>query len=211
MLLSDVQTRVTKQFGDTSGAMIDATDIARWATDAQLDIVRRTKWNETTTTLASVAQSGLYVVANAFEIRSVTYNGIVLKMATRQELEARYPTRGVAGYGFATPSMWRRTETGIELFPIPADNLGIIVVTHTIRPTPVVNPSDPFVLPEQYHEDIVRRCLERAYETDGQWQAADRMKADVKERTMDAAHDKATGGGDSYPAVRALPGDLGNY
>jgi hypothetical protein len=211
MLLSDAQTRVKNQFGDTAGAMITDADIARWATDAQLDIVRKTKLNETETTQASVAGQGRYVIANVFEVRRVTYSGNVIKMVTREELDSRYPARGVAGYGNDTPMYWQYRENGIELFPTPPDNLGIITVTHTIRPTPVVNPGDAFTIPEQYHEAIVRRCLERAYETDGQWSAASVMRADVENRTNEAAHDKAAGGGDSYPAIRALPGDGGYY
>jgi hypothetical protein len=211
MLLSEVQTRVTKQFGDVAGAVITTDDIARWATDAQLDIVRKTKLNQTDTTTASVALQSRYVIANMLEVQRVTYNGVVIKMISRAELDSRFPGRGATGYGTDTPSYWAYRENGIEVFPTPPDNLGIITVTHTKRPAPVVVPTDVFEIPEQYHEAIVRRCLERAYETDGQWNAADRMKADVELRTNDAAHDRATGGGDSFPAVRALPGDGGDW
>lgn len=211
MLLSDVQTRVTKQFGDTAEAVVSLDDIARWATDAQLDIVRQTKLNETTYTTASIANTAIYAVSNLLEVQRVTYDGQVLKMISRAELDQQFPTRDSTSYGRDTPRFWSYAQTGVELFPIPANNLGIISITHTKRPAPVVNPGDAFEIPEQYHETIVRRCLERAYETDGQWNAADRMKVDVKERNQEAAHERATGGGDSFPAIRALPGDLGDY
>lgn len=211
MLLSDIQTRVTKQFGDVAGAVITTDDIARWATDAQLDIVRKTKLNQTDTVQASVANQSQYVISGILEVQRVTYNGTVIKMTSSAELDSRFPSRGSAGYGTDTPSYWIYRENGIEVFPTPPDNLGIITVTHTKRPSPVVNPTDAFEIPEQYHEAIVRRCLERAYETDGQWNAADRMKADVELRTNEAAYDRATGGGDSFPAVRALPGDRGDW
>lgn len=211
MILSDVQTRVTKQFGDSLGSMIDNTDIARWATDAQLDIVRKTKLNEVETVMASVAAQKAYVISNVFEIRRVTYNGTIIKMATTAELDNRFPGRGATSYGTNTPTYWVPTQTGLEVFPIPGDNLGTIAVTHTRRPTPVVNPSDAFEIPEQYHEDIVRKCMERAYETDGQWNAAGVMKSDYDRRTTEALHDKNAGAGNSYPAVRCIPGDGGEY
>lgn len=210
MILSDVQTRVQRQFGDTAGAVITLDDIARWATDAQLDIVRRTKLNEGVFTFASIANTNAYPVSNLLEVRRVTYDGQLLKMISAPELDLRYPNRGTTGYGSGTPSYWRFTDSGVELFPTPGDNLGTVSVTHTKRPAPVVNPSDAFEIPQQYHEDIVRRVLQRAYELDGQWTAADRMGADYKSRTEEASHDKAASGGDSYPAIRVLPGDYGD-
>ena len=210
MILNDVQTRVTRQFGDTAGAVISAADVARWATDAQLEIVRKTKLNETDTVLASIPGTNTYLVVNVLEVRRVKYDGFPLRQVTIQELDTLYPARATSGYGQNTPSHYRATESGVEVFPIPADNVGIITVTHTKRPSPVVNLTDTFEIPEQYHELIVRRVLERCYETDGQWNAADRMHSQVKEEQGEAAHDKATGGGDSYPAVRSLPGDMGD-
>ena len=210
MILSDVQTRVTRQFGDAAGAVIAAADVARWATDAQLEVVRKTKLNETDTVTASIQGTRVYVIANVLEVRRVKYDGTPLRQVSVQELDALYPARSTTGYGQDTPHHYRATEYGIEVFPIPANNLGIITVTHTKRPSPVVNPTDVFEIPEQYHELIVRRVLERCYETDGQWTAADRMHTQVKEEQGEALHDKATGGGDSYPAVRALSGDMGD-
>lgn len=210
MLLSDVQVRVQRQFGDTSGAVISTDDIARWATDAQLDIVRKTKLNESDYTTATIQGTRLYAVTSLLEVRRVRIDGYPLRMISAAELDQYFPERLTTGYGQDTPRYWRATEAGVELFPTPANNLGIIVVTHTKRPAPVVNPGDAFEIPQQYHEDIVTRVLEKAYGQDGQWNAADRMQKDYKERTTEAAHDKATGGGDSYPAVRCLPGDEGN-
>lgn len=209
MILSDVQTRVQNQFGDTSGAVITLDDIARWATDAQLDIVRKTKLNETDYVTATIQGTRLYAVTSLLEVRRVRIDGYPLRMISAAELDQLFPERLVSGYGQDVPRYWRSTEVGVELFPTPANNLGTITVTHTKRPTPVVNPGDAFEIPEQYHEDIVTRVLEKAYGQDGQWNAADRMERQFKERTAEAAHDKATGGGDSYPAVRVLPGDYG--
>lgn len=208
MNLGDVQTRVQRQFGDTSGAVISLDDIARWATDAQLDIVRKTKWNQIDAAGTSISGFAAYAIPNVLEVIRVTFGGVFLRMVTRAELDIRYPTRGSTGYGLNTPEFWRPTDVGIEFFPTP-NSATSFVVSHTKRPAPVVNPGDAFEIPEQYHEDIVTRVLEKAYGTDGQWNAADRMQREFKERTNEAAHDKAAGGGDSYPAIRCLPGDGG--
>ncbi len=210
MLLSEVQTQVKRQFGDTSGAMITDADITRWVNDAQLDIVRRTKIAETTTVMASVIATGTYTIADVFEIKRLTYNGEALKKITTAQLDQQFPTREVSGYGYSTPRYWRNTGIGVELFPRPADSLGTISVTYTLRPSPVVSSDDPLSISVQYHEDVVRRCMERAYEMDGQWGAASNMHTDIKDRTNEAFHDQAAGGGDSYPAVRCLPGDNGD-
>ena len=42
MLVSEIATRVKRQFGDESGSLIDDNDILRWCNDAQVDIIRKT-------------------------------------------------------------------------------------------------------------------------------------------------------------------------
>ncbi len=208
MLLSDVQLRVTRSFGDTSGVQIDNTDIARWATDAQLEIVRKTKCNEVTVTAAVVAGVALVVIPNVLDVNRVELGGALLMFLSRNELDQRFPNRHVTGYTSDTPLWFTINETGVELFPTPVAG-GTLTVTHNRRPVDVVNPGDAFEIPPQYHEDIVIRCLHRAYELDGQWQAADRKAQEFTARVAVSAAEHRDKNDDSYPAVRCLPGDYG--
>lgn len=209
MLLQDVQTRVLAQFGDTAQVQVQNSDIARWATDAQLDIVRRTKCNQVTDTVVSIVGQAVYAIANMLDVNVAKYNGVPLRYANRNELDMRYPLRSTPGYYQDTPAYYFAAEGTVEIFPIPVAAGDTIAVTHNRRPIDVVNPGDTFEIPIQYHEDIVRRCLQRAYELDGQWQAADRMQSDYTSRVAATMAETKDKNDDSYPSVRCLPGDMG--
>lgn len=213
MILSDIQTRVKRTFGDESGAQITDADIARWATDAQLEIVKETKCNQTQTSVAVVQGTSDYIIAQSISISSVTVNGVALRSISQTELNQRWPDRAVAGYAQATPQFFSARDGGVgtivTVFPSPDATAATLTVTHNGRPLPVVNPSDTFGVPEEYIEIIFRKCLERAYELDGQWNAAKTMQADAVGKTASARADGRDKDDDSYPAVRCLPGDLG--
>lgn len=208
MNLGDVQIRVQKTFGDEAESQISLADIARWATDAQVDIVRRAKCNEVEAApILTVGGQAKYLISDILDFIRVTLDGTQLQMLTRQTLDQTFPTRGITGYGTDTPAAFIPRVGGLELYPVPTLNNSVLLVTYNKRPPPVVIPTDLFEIPEQYHETIVRRVLQRAYELDGQWQAADRMGSDVKERIANDHADQKDKNEESYPAVRLLPGD----
>lgn len=210
MNLSEVQDRVKNQFGDTSGAVITNDDIARWASDAQVDIARKTKCNETETTIAAhPAGDRDLAIGNLLSVFEVRWNGTSLRHYTRQQINMMYPNWRTATYATGTPHAYYADETGINLFPAPSE-AGEVFVRYNARPSPVVNSGDLFSIPEEYHEDIVVRCLQRAYEQDGQWTAADRKGQEYTARVGETAYDSKQKDDDSYPAIRALPGDYGD-
>lgn len=213
MLLSDVQIRVKRTFGDEGGAQIEDADIARWASDAQLDIVRETKCNLTYTTLPVTAGVGVFFIPTSLSISSVTIDSLGLRAISLNELNQRYPDKALISVG--TPEFFTARNGGvgqgqtiIDIYPPPVSN-GTFTVHHNGRPLPVVNPSDSFSIPEQYQEIIFRRCLERAYELDGQWNAAKTLADDANNKTVIARADQQDSMDNSYPAIRCLPGDEG--
>lgn len=213
MKLEDVQKRVKRQFGDESGAQIDDSDIARWATDAQLDIVKQTKCNQTTSTVPVVPNQYEYPITSSITISSVVVDGHPLRAVSQNELNQRFPDRHKADVSNGIPAFFTARDgaggTIVTLYPTPDAASTDLVVTHNTRPSPVVNPGDEFSIPEEYHEIIVRRCLERAYELDGQWTAAGVVGQDATGKMNEAKADSADKTDDSYPAIRCLPGDMG--
>lgn len=214
MRLQDVQTRVKRTFGDEAGAQIDDNDIARWATDAQLDIVKDTKCNQTETQVALISNQYEYTIVSSITISSVKVDGILLRGVSQNELNQRFPDRSVSGVGPGIPAFFTARDgasgTVLTIYPTPnALSSVTMVVTHNTKPSPVVNPEDEFSIPEEYHNIIVRRCLERAYELDGQWNAAQVVSADANTKTAEARADSSDKRDDSYPAIRCLPGDEG--
>lgn len=212
MILLDIQTRVKRTFGDESGAQIDDNDIARWASDAQLDIVRETKCLLDTNSQAFAAGGSYFQIPRAISIQTVTVDGAALKGITSQELNMRFPDRFVSSTR-GTPQFFLARDdpagTIVDIYPFPVA-AGTMLCTYNGRPLPVVNPNDAFSVPEQYQDIIYRKCLERAYETDGQWNAAKTMQMDAAEKTSRARADSKDKDDSSYPSVRCLPWDCGN-
>lgn len=214
MILQDIQTRVKRTFGDESGAQITDDDIARWATDAQLNIVKETKCNQTTTDVLLIQGIFDYTIAQSITISMTTVNGTRIRSLSTNELNQRFPDRSSPGIPQGTPLFFTARDGGVgtivTVYPTPDAAVSTMSVTHNMRPLPVVNPGDSFTIPEQYQEIVYRRCLERAYELDGQWNAAKTMNADAASKTIDARADSRDKDDSSYPAIRCLPGDQGN-
>ncbi len=209
MNLGDVQTRVKRQFGDDSGAQITDADITRWANDGQLDLVRRTKCNQVENSTLSVVGTTLYPILTFVDVSRVQYDGRPLRPVSRQQMDDFFPSRNVTGVANGLPIYYTMVSSGIELYPIPDTSGLTITVLYIKRPVELVNTTDPLEIPTQYHEDVVRFCLLRAYELDGQHAAADRVKVDYRERSVETRHDVQNPGDESYPAVRPVSGDFG--
>lgn len=208
MNLTDVQTRVKRTFGDESGVQITDADIVRWTNDGQLDLVRRTKCNSTDITIPTLIGTRNYAIDRFLDAERVEFDGRPLRLATRQQVDQWYPTANASTTANSVPLYYIIKQSGIELFP-PPDSVANIVVTYIKRPIDLVNGTDPLEIPVQYHEDVVRYALLRAYELDGQWTTVDRMKSDYDKRADQTKHDEENKGDESYPAIRCLPGDYG--
>lgn len=55
MLVSEIATRVKRQFGDEAGAQIEDADILRWVNDAMIDIARTNNLLQISATTATTA------------------------------------------------------------------------------------------------------------------------------------------------------------
>lgn len=211
MLLSDVQYLVKREFGDEAGTQIDDTDIAKWASDAQVDIARQTKCNITVSSTLSVFEEESYSILRSLSIYSVTYDGIGLTAITLQDATQRWPYRSTSPVG--TPRYFWVTD-GVQgatlyLYPTPDASDRTIEVQHNTRPSPVSAPSDTLEIPEQYRRLVVDICLKRAYGLDGQLNAVDRLNVSLKSDMVDAAGESGDKKENSFPAIRCLPGDEG--
>lgn len=215
MILQEVQIRVKRSFGDEAGAQITDEDIARWATDAQLDVVKTTKCNQTVTALNLVERVNEYTIPSSITISQVAVNGIALRSISSNELHQRFPDRAANGLTEGTPEYFTARSgpagTVVTLYPWPdhASLDAYMQVTHNTRPPPVESPSDAFSIPEEYMDIVVAACLEKAYELDGQLMAAQSKSTQITNKMNEARADTREPLDDSYPAVRCLPGDLG--
>lgn len=169
MLVSDIVTRVQRQFGDESGAQLDSSDVIRWVNDAQKEIARQKQLLQVTTQVTVTNGTGSYTLpTNILHLRSVRYDGVVLRPMSLQEAEELVPSydAGVSVIGSGTPTTYWVWGGLIYLYPIPNNSTSVLKSYYTRIPVEVTLTSDTPELPVQYHIHIVNYCLAQAYELD---------------------------------------------
>lgn len=209
MNLGEIKTSVKRQFGDESGAQITESDITRWANDALRDIVRKVEiTNQHRETAVVAGDSGYELPNNFMYMARVTYDNKLLPERKLRDLDLESKSIDTTSSG--TPEsyyIWNRT---IYLYPAPAvggsANLDIWYIS---SPAVLVGNEDIPEIPEYMHEDIVRYCLARAKELDEDYQGASLINSDYEARVMQARYEQSAQPTDTYPSVRALPGDDG--
>lgn len=207
MNVEDIKTRVFRQFGDESGAQIDESDIIRWVNDAQIDIVRRTEILQKEGTIIPVLTgTDEYDPPVDFMFpRRATLDGVLLQRTTVEEMDMYQGNREADGMS-GLPDRYYIRGLKFVLYPVPESD-GDLVVLYVRQPTAVTAVGDVPEIPLYMHEDIVRYCLQRAKELNEDFDQADRIGADYEQRTNKAREESQSPHGDSYPAVRLLPGD----
>lgn len=176
MLVSEIQTRVNRAFGDESGAQIDINDILRWVNDAQLEIALKKQLLQVTSTVTVTVNVGTYTLpTNILQLRAVRYDGTALEAISSAQAEELIPSYdvGVSVVGASTPSaywVWG-TPQQIYLYPLPNNSTSVLKLYYTRIPVQVTLAGDTPELPVQYHPRIVEYCLAQAYELDANLQS----------------------------------------
>lgn len=169
MLVSDIVTRVQRAFGDESSAQFDSNDVLRWVNDAQSEIARSKQLLQVTTTATVTNGVGSYSLpTNILQMRSVRYDGTVLRAITLQEAEELVPSydAGATVIGSGVPTHYWIWGGQVSLYPIPSNSTSVLKMYYTRIPVQVTLTSDTPEVPVQYHQRIVEYCLAQAYELD---------------------------------------------
>lgn len=202
--LAEIQTAVQRQFGDDTEAQITLTDITRWANEAQLQIARKTDTLLETVIIPTVIGTSEYALPVDFlRVDRVLYDGKVIYKTTSQDLDALNPSRNVTPVPTGVPTRFIVKRKKIVLYPAPdsVKNVSVDIVT---RPATLAVAGDIPEIPVELHPDIIRFCLARAYELDGQRVEARETMAELEQNlgwAMDETNNAYT---DSYPMIREV-------
>jgi hypothetical protein len=167
MKLSEIITRVQRQFGDDVQAQITKEDIVRWVNDACLEIVTQNDTSEgylgNTPVKAGVSEYKL--PPDLIRIRSVRVNGIKLLASTYEQLIDNDPM--LTSTTGSPHSYWVYGNT-LNLCPIPSEALGNVDILYVKSPDilTVDMPDRVPDVPVQYHPRIVEYCIAQAAELD---------------------------------------------
>lgn len=211
MNVSDIKTRIKRQFGDESAVQISDADIYRWITDAQQAIVIQNEaLLQTPATSVSVAgQADYNLPSDIVHLNSILYKKFSLKKLSLQEMQEYIDGwQDSTVYSGGTPSNYFVFANTFTLFPTPITSGDEIKIYYSKRPTDVTQDSDPLVVPVQYHEAVVQYCLQQAHELDEDWAAAG-QKANQFQQNINLLRDRETYQEDKfYPTITIRPEDL---
>lgn len=182
-LVSEVITAVQRQFGDESGVQLENADIIRWINDAQDIIVAKNKVLKAKSTTPAVAGQAAYTFPsdNIHQIESIHYNGYRVPNMSFPEAEEQIFRSDPAAVSVGEPLLWYEWAGTFTFWPAPSDTKNIDLY-YTQRPTRVTASSNTLSVPDKYYQDVVRYCLQQAYEMD-----EDMQNSQAKGQQFDAS------------------------
>lgn len=197
-------------FGDTSEAQITRSDIIRWLNEGQIKIVRKTQCLQRHVETASVKGQASYELPDdCLFVRRATYDDNLVPPVAFEELDTVAPDRdgsnstGNAMYYY----LW---SNSIWFYPAASvTENGKIDIWYIRTPVELSSNSDEPEIPEYMHEQLINYAVMKAKELDEDYDAAMMLRNGFDVEMQDARNDAQSVQKDSYPAVRALPGDLG--
>lgn len=209
MIVSEVTTRVLRQFGDEANVQIDNNDILRWINDSVREFSVQNDLTQATGTLNTIIGTNLYTFpADLIYMRSIYYNGLKLQFYKRTDYDEYVnkidPNEDQTG----TPMLYTRWGTQFQLYPKP-DSIGTIKMLYLQRPTAVVAQTDTIPLPVEYHNRVVEYCLQQAYQTDEDWDASTQMATQLSDGLTILKEHEVFEDKEHYPSISTLADDSG--
>lgn len=174
MNVSEIATRVKRQFGDEAGIQFDDSDVIRWVNDGMQEIALQNQLFQTLASTDIVAGTNSYEMPpDILTLTLVEYidsSGNQAKLKYLNYNEALEITNSTET---GTPTIFYTWANAIYLFPRPdTARTGGLRLFYTRQITPVAATTDTPEIPLQYHNRLVEYCLQQAYELDENWQAA---------------------------------------
>lgn len=169
MLVSEIATRVRKQFGDEAGIIITDADVIRWVNDAQQEIVSKVDVLQGSATAASIANVADYTFPLTYNrVHSIKYKGSRLRELNLQQAEELVPNKDDATtYPVGTPQYYWIWGNVFTLYPMPGTSeAGVLRIFYIRNPVAVTATTDTPELHVKYHPRIVEYCMAQAAELD---------------------------------------------
>lgn len=213
MIVSDVITRVRSQFGDATGIQISDSDILNWINDGMRDVAYEANLNQTRAEADVIQGQSEYTLPSDYlTIFSVNYLGSTLLALSIQEKDnfiqnadslVSQKQQGICTHYW----IWAQT---IYLFPTPqTSTLAGLVCYYTRTPSIVSQGSDTLDIPISYQNSLLDRVLQRAYEKDDDWQAAQIKESQYATNVARLAEDASYNEHEAYPSITVSPRDAG--
>lgn len=209
MIVSDVITRVQRQFGDEASVQIDESDIIRYINDACREIVLQNDMLQATGTMDSVAGTNSYnFPSDMISVRSIYYDNKKLKAFKRTEYDEYINETDPDEDQTGIPWLFTRWGSQFLLYPRP-DSVQQIKLLYQQRPATVTAEGDTVPVPDEYFSRVVEYCLQQAYQTDEDWEAANQMNSQFSDGLARLKEHETIATTEFYPSITVLADDSG--
>lgn len=216
MIVSDIQTRVKRQFGDEAGVQLTDDDIIRYINDGvrQMIATNESLLQKVATAAAVAGQQDYTLPADCLILQSISYKApgeasyLKLKYLSLSEFNEYIDGWDGTAYGSSTPVVYMVFGNIISFFPKPdQDSADAIKLYYNRTPVDVALPGDTPDIPVLYHEVLVKFCLSQAYEMDEDFEAA-AMKGNQIQGDMTILRGRENWKSqDTYSTITVLPED----
>lgn len=212
MLVSEVVTRVLRQFGDEASVQIEEADVIRYINDGIREIATQNDIGQNTGTLNSIIDEDEYAVpADLMAMRTLYYDSLRLKHLTKVEFDVYINTDDPLQTSRGTPLYWTKWASQFILYPKP-DAVKVIKLQYLRKPTEVTVVGDALPVASEYYNRVVEYCLQQAYQTDEDWEAAGQMNSQFNDGLTRAKQQEVFSESiETYPTITVLPEDAGYY
>jgi hypothetical protein len=195
MLVQDVFARAQVLFGDDASIQLTGDKVLAWVNDAQ---------EEASNSIPNLLPQTGYLDSVNGQLRydppEDLYKlwGLKYKDSTLQSyyqltymsiLDLYQQVDGWDGtvYATGTPQVFSRESNKLILFPAPReDTVHGIQIIYARYPVPVTNQTDAIDLPAYLNQFVLDFIMNKAYEMDEDWTAADRLANRVQQRLNEA-------------------------
>ena len=201
--VSDIIARVERQFGDEANIQVEDADIIRWINDAQRELALHNNLLQARAVAGVVKGQAEYTLPlDILTVRSIRHNGQKLQPMSAQEAEERITNTTESGQ----PQYFWVWSQRVTLYPTPDTTITEgLQIFYSRQPASVAVATDIPELPVQYHNRIVEYCLQKAYELDENWQAAQVKGQQFQDGVNELKANVDWVERDFYPTITSLP------
>lgn len=216
MNVQDIVTRVRSQFGDSTGIQVSDQDIFNWINDGMRDICYTANLIETRASAdVKTGQEDYNWPDDVLTVFNVKHNGIVLTSLTIQERDTFLENADTltVQQTESTPTHYWIWANTITLYPTPSSDLQSgLVAYYTRTAVKVTNISDSLdsKFPLSFHNTLLDKVLQWAYEKDENWQAAQIKEGQYTVNVNKLAEDASFNEHEAYPHITTSERDAGD-
>lgn len=209
MIVTDVVNRVQRQFGDEASVQINEADIIGYINDACREIVIQNDMLQATGTMNSVVGTNSYAFpTDLIQVRTIYYDNQKLDFYKRTDYDEWVNENDPQETQSGNPTLFTRWGSSFILYPKP-DAVKQIKLLYLQRPTQVTTGANTIPVPDEYFNRVVEYCLQQAYQTDEDWEAASQMSGQFSDGLTRLKEHEMIGTTEYFPTITVLPDDAG--